>query len=366
MTCRRSEREMTGLRLVSLAGAPVLAVLLLALLTTPSWAQETPEHRRSSVWLPSWHMTKAYERVARNSDLFDVASPFWYDASTCSALTARRGAGSRTVILGLRAKGLNVVPTITGSGLGPRAALDCFSNARLRAAHIEQIAQVVTSHAYGGIDVDYEHLALTTDPVVAQKVRRAFSVFVEDLCDRMRSVNKMCVITVMPRTSDDLTVWRAKLIPGVYDYRAISASAARMRVMAYDQHAPNTAPGPIAGFPWVRQIVAYTVRKAPPGKVELGVPTYGRDWSGETAVTLSEQQAVSLARAHGLTPTFDPIQRELTFRYRAQGIWHEVWFSNPRAVAVRYWLARRKGMAGAAYWAAGLEQRGTWSAVRDR
>ena len=348
-----------------------VAVLASAIVSMPSPAtvgstNEAPRHRTSSVWLPNRNMTAEYKRIASNSDLFDLVSPFWYDATSCSRLTGRPGSGSRPAIRGLVAKGLRVVPTVTATGLAPRAAIRCFSGARRRAAHVEKLAKVVTSRAYRGIDIDYENLALTTSKRLAAKVRRVFTVFIEELCRRMRSLNKACVVTVMPRTSDELTVWRGKLIPGVYNYTAIAASASRMRVMAYDQHAPNTPPGPIAGFPWVRRVVAYTAGNAPLGKVELGVPTYGRDWSGGAAETLIGQQAVTLAHTHGVTPVFDPVQRELSFRYRANGVRHRVWFSSPAAVAARYRLARDTGMAGAAYWAAGLEQRGTWNAVRRR
>jgi spore germination protein YaaH len=348
-----------------------VAVLATAIGSMPSLAtvvsmDTKPRHRSSSVWLPNRNMAAEYRRVANNSDLFDLASPFWYDATSCSRLTGRPGAGSRAAIRGLVAKGLSVVPTVTATGLTPPAAIRCFSAGRRRAAHVERLAEVVTSRAYRGIDIDYESLALTTSPRLALKVQRSFTIFIDDLCRRMRRLHKVCVVTVMPRTSDELTVWRGKLIPGVYDYTAIAASASLMRVMAYDQHAPNTSPGPIAGFRWVRRVVAYAAGNAPLGKVELGVPTYGRDWSGGTADTLIGQQAVAIAHAHGVIPVFDPIQRELTYGYRADGVRHRVWFSSPAAVAARYQLARDTGMAGAAYWAAGLEQRGTWNAVRHR
>ena len=91
-----------------------------------------------------------------------------------------------------------MVPTATASGLGPHEAITCFSDPQRRAGHIEQPIGVVTSRDYEGLDINYEHLALTTDPVVAAKVRRAFSDFVQDLCDRLRRHEKACVVTVMP------------------------------------------------------------------------------------------------------------------------------------------------------------------------
>ncbi len=316
--------------------------------------------------MPTWVMDAAVRAVTDNSDLFSTASPFWYDAAGCSTITGRPGAGDPDLVGHLRSRGLAVVPTITGSGLGPRASVACFSDPARRANHILQVVALVRSHGYDGIDLDYENLALTTRPAVARRVRSAFSAFVTDLCGELRTLDKECSITVMPRTSDRLSVWRGKLIPGVYDYRVLGRQASRMRVMAYDQHASGTAAGPIAGFPWVKRIASYVARTAPVARTELGVPTYGRDWTGKVAKSLTRRQAVDLARTHGVRPRFDRKQRELTFGYRAGGVAHRVWFSNPRAVAARHALARRLGFAGAAYWAAGLEQPGTWSAVRRR
>jgi hypothetical protein len=217
-----------------------------------------------------------------------------------------------------------------------------------------------------GIDIDYEHLALTTDPRLATKVRRAFTLFVTKLCPRMHALSKLCVVTVMPRTSDRLTVWRGKLIPGVYNYRAIAAAASRMRVMAYDQHASTTAPGPIAGFPWVRAITSTS-----PGRRRL---TRWSSGSRPTAVTGPRER---LPRSPGsrrcdwrVSTASDPCSTRYSKSSRSPtaltGFGTECGSATPRRVAARYDLARDIGMAGAAYWAAGLEQRGTWGAVRRR
>jgi spore germination protein YaaH len=345
----------------------VLSVVLLLSPTGAAAAHAAAQPASgSSVWLPSWVMDAAVSTVADNSDLFGTTSLFWYDARSCSAIVGKPGAGDPQVLDALRSRGLAVTASITGSGLGPNAAVDCFSDPTRREQHVDMLVDLVGSLDYDGIDIDYENLALTTLPGTARRVRPAFSAFVTDLCSRLHSLGKSCAITVMPRTSDRLTVWRGKLIPGVYDYRVIGARATRMRVMAYDQHASGTSPGPIAGLPWVRRIASYVSATTDVGNTELGVPTYGRDWTGTTARSLTGQGAVQLAKAHGVVPRFDATQGEMTFTYRTSGERHTVWFSSPRAVAARYALARSRGFAGAAYWAAGLQQAGTWEAVRRR
>jgi spore germination protein YaaH len=140
----------------------------------------------------------------------------------------------------------------------------------------------------------------------------------------------------------------------------------RMRVMGYDQHANGTRPGPIAGYPWVSAVVRYAASTAPSGKVELGIPLYGRDWTGRRATSLSATQARALARAHSVRPRFDPDQRESTFRYVSGGRRHTVWYSGPRSVGARVTLARRQGLAGVAFWAPGMESGRTWAVVRSR
>lgn len=355
----------------------LLAALLLASVLTASpraEAGQVPETYRtqrtsepvSMVWLPHWSMAEALASV-RSSSLFGVVSPFWYNAVSCRRITGADGAGSRQVIDALRERGRRVLPTITASGLTPREAVRCFGNAQRRAAHVAQVVRVVTSRAgYAGVDIDYEHLALTIDPVKAQRVRTAFSRFVEDLCAALDTRRKACHITVMPRTSDRLSVWRGKLIPAVFDYARIGAAADRVRVMAYDQHAGEFGPGPVAGFPWVKRVADYALRQLPPGRLVLGIPTYARDFTRHDSTSLTARQALKLARDKSVRPHYDRTQRELVFRYRSRGVRHTVWISNRRAVADRYALAKTLGLAGAAYWAAGMEEQGTWAAVAAR
>jgi spore germination protein len=343
----------------------VLVLMLLPSLTVPASGAPVPTASRGgAAWLPTWVMADAVAAVRANADLFEQVSPFWFDATSCTRVTPRQGGGDRSVVSALRERGLRVVPTVTATGLSPAAAVHCLGDDTRRRAHVTLLVELAVSGGYDGLDVNYEHLALTTDPAVARRVRGAFTRFVADLCPALRGVGKQCSVTVMPRTSARFTVWRGKLMPAVYAYKALAVAADEIRVMAYDQHALKHGPGPIAGLPWVRRVVDYAVATMPRRKVRLGVPTYGRDFSRGSSVSLTRNAATELAARRGLRPRWDSLQAEATFTYRQAGVRHTVWFSSPRAVTVRTRLAQRRGLAGVVYWAAGLEPRGTWAAVR--
>lgn len=337
-------------------------VFLSQLATAPTPASVASAERtqlRSSIWLPG-----AAAEVSRNAAVFRTASLFWYDAASCSSVRLEPGAGDPGSVRRLRARGLRVMATVVGSGLPPHAAIRCFSNRARRDSHVRRLVRLAVGGHFAGIDIDYETLAHTKDPKRATRVRHVFDDFVADLCAALHRHDKLCTITVMPRLDDSMDVALGKVIPGVYDYGAIAAVADRLRVMAYDQHSRRFGPGPIAGYPWVKRVIAYTASKTSLDRVELGIPLYGRDFANHDSVSLSGSAALALARRHHVTPHFDTRQREATFRYRTHGAPHTVWFSSPDAVAARTRLAKADGMAGAAYWAADLDVAGTWRAVR--
>lgn len=136
--------------------------------------------------------------------------------------------------------------------------------------------------------------------------------------------------------------------------------------MAYDQHAHQFGPGPVAGWPWVQDVVAFALTEVPADRLRLGVPTYARDFARGRHVSLTGDQARRLAERHGARIRWSAEQRESWFAYRAGGVRHEVWLSSPRAVAARARLADRLGLRGSALWAAGLGAAGTWAAIARR
>lgn len=306
-------------------------------------------------------MSAALSSTLAHADVIGTANPFWYAISGDSTVVPDSGAGDPTIVAELRSHGLAVVPTVTEDD-GVAAFARLLASRRERAAMVRALVGIASAHGYSGVDLDFEDLAVDPGhhPAAADRVAAGYPGLVSQVCAALRAIARSCEITVMPRTSAAHTYWRGYLATWVYDYGALAKATSRVQIMAYDEHAPDVAAGPVAPLPWVRQVIAYARSQMPLDRAELGVPAYGYDWSAGSGTTLTAPQAEQLARSVRAHVRWNAAQAESMFRYRAGGVEHTVWFENATADADRAALAARDGMAGIAIWAAGDEDPALW------
>jgi spore germination protein len=164
----------------------------------------------------------------------------------------------------------------------------------------------------------------------------------------------------MPRTTGAHVYWRGQLATWVYDYGPLAKVADRVRIMAYDAHAPGGASGPVAPYEWVEQVISYASSVMAVDKVELALPAYGYDWSGHSATAITSRQARQLAIQSGMSPGWSATQAEDTFDYTADGRRHVVWYEGATADYDRARLAKAARFAGIDLWAAGGEDPAVW------
>ena len=106
----------------------------------------------------------------------------------------------------------------------------------------------------------------------------------------------------------------------------------------------------------VRQVVEYAVTQIPRDKIDLGIPNYGYDWplpyiQGEiAATTIGNIEAVEIAAANGAQIQFDETAQSPYFNYRADGVWHEVWFEDVRSWKEKFRLVEEYGLRGITVW----------------
>jgi spore germination protein YaaH len=242
-------------------------------------------------------------------------------------------------------KGAQVIPMVNGSG----AQVDkILTTAEYRKNFVNSAVKLINQTNADGIVVNLEILA--TDS------RSGLTSLMKELYTALHPMGKLVIISVMPKTSDTAEPWLK-----AFDYASISPYADYVQVMTYDKHYSTSAPGPISPLDWMRSVLQYTVQKIPREKILLGIPYYGRAWTGNetdgyTSFSLSWNKAVNeIAIPEGIsisreTTATDPVGVP-TFKYTdAEGKERTVYFDDAQSWNEKLKLLDQFQIGGVAPW----------------
>lgn len=242
------------------------------------------------------------------------------------------------------------LPVLTLTPFGPDGNFNnqlihsVVNNDAYRDSLIQNLLAVMEEKGYQGVDIDFEYI-LAED-------RDAFSAFVRQVAETMRSAGYHTSVALAPKTSSD----QAGLLYEGKDYRALGEAADHVLLMTYEWGYTYGPPMAVAPVNQVRRVVEYALTQIPREKIDLGIPNYGYDWPlpyerGVTAATtVSNVQAVRIAVEHGAEILFDPVAQSPYFKYTESGIEHEVWFEDVRSMQEKFNLIKTYGLRGCGYW----------------
>jgi cellulose synthase/poly-beta-1,6-N-acetylglucosamine synthase-like glycosyltransferase/peptidoglycan/xylan/chitin deacetylase (PgdA/CDA1 family)/spore germination protein YaaH len=157
--------------------------------------------------------------------------------------------------------------------------------------------------------------------------------------------------------------------------KRIAAASDFVILMAYDEHAEDDEPGPIASERWFEKVIADVAAVLPREKFVAGLGNYAYDWTAgrppaesiSTHLALVRATTYAAGRAPAATVIFDEISRNPTFTYADEaGAQHEVWFLDAVTASNQWQIARKAGAAGGALWLLGSEDEGVWSFLDRR
>lgn len=343
--------------------ALTLTVPALTVATPAATAATAPKPQRLvSGWLPYWSMTAAKANVTGNGDLVSIASPFWYDARSTTAISGHSGAGNTAVIADLRRKGIKVVPTVT-DGVSPATLSKIMNTTSLRKAHVNALVNLAVAKGYDGLDLDYEKMCFGSTRTQRPALRTGFTLLVRDLSAALHARKKMLTIAVAPTTAN---------VPGtaayVYDYRALGRYVDRFRIMTYDYSWRGGTAGHVAPITWQNRVINYATSTMPRSKVQMGIPAYGYNWgkTGTPATSVTYAQAIALQKQYKAARKWDAYAQSPYFTYRdAKKVTHRVYYTDAAAILARVNLAKKLGINGVTFWAFGQEDPRMWSAIRS-
>jgi spore germination protein YaaH len=273
-----------------------------------------------------------------------------------------------------------VMPLVVQRGFDQPLMHTVLDDPAARARAIRYLLYYALRDGYLGMQFDYENIHYS--------YRDRFTTFFHEAAREFHRHGLLLSIAVVGKYSDERNAespggyenWS-----GVYDYAAIGRVADFVSIMAYPQHAGFSDPGPIAGYPWVQQVVDFTLKQMPARKVSLGVPLYGHRWTaiapGEVANPASfvqDNEGAKVKRwktastGYPAIPdfekqapaTWDELELSPNITFSENGLANVVWFENAKSLQPKLQLSVDRRLQGISAWVLGREDPAFWTMVQ--
>ena len=249
---------------------------------------------------------------------------------------------------------LTVTNQRAGAGFSGDIAHAIFRDEAAQGRFLENLERALAEGGYYGLNLDFEY--------VFPYDREAYNDFLQKLSDRLHCLGCLLVTALAPKVGGD----QQGLLYTAHDYAAHGRAADYVVLMTYEWGYTYGPPMAVAPIDRVRQVLDYAVSVMPAGKILLGVPNYGYDWTlpfrqGSAARVLSNTGAVTLAGQAGAAIEYDERAQAPFFRYYdSDGRQHEVWFEDARSIRAKYALVGEYGLAGVSIWNLNSYYRTLW------
>jgi len=208
------------------------------------------------------------------------------------------------------------------------------------------LAFLATDH-YKGATIDFEEIPFKAQP--------GFRALISELSQDLHARGLKLYVNV-PVANED------------FDFRKLAAASDGLIIMNYDQHHPESAPGPIAGQDWFTANLKLALKTIDKTKIICAIGNYGYDWatSRKRRVIFVENNNVQTAWLHATESeseiAFDTSSLNPHFAYMDDnGTSHRVWFLDGVTALNQMRAAREMGIRTFALWRLGSEDRSLWS-----
>jgi spore germination protein YaaH/putative cell wall-binding protein len=297
--------------------------------------------------------------VNRANGNLQVVSPSYFDINTDGSLklTAQL---SQTFINEMHKRNIKVVPFLSNhwdrnigrAGLANREKL------------VTQIAQAIQTYNLDGVNVDIEN--------VTHVDKEDFTELVRLLRNKVPE-HKEVSVAVAINPNGWTQGWH-----GSYDYKNLSQISDYLMVMAYDESYFGGPSGPVASIGWVEKGINELLKHAPPNKIVLGLPFFGRYWQEGAAIGghgIAKHMADTLVQKYDGSITFDEKSQSpranftiregdpttvVSGRTLTTGN-YTLWFEDQRSLQEKFNLINKHSLLGSGSWALGLENLGIWA-----
>jgi spore germination protein YaaH len=299
-----------------------------------------------SAWIANWDEDRAVASLTTQSRIGTIM-PFWYQLDSNGKVIASAAKQKAAIQQTAITRHLNLIPTITNE-FDPDRVSALLDDPELQIEVIDDLVFQAQVQGYQGWDIDWEELYPGDKP--------GFSDFVRMFSEKLHSKKLILSVTLQAKkgASTDAPSTQAQ------DWTELAKSADQLRIMIYDYHHSDSAPGPITPLDELQAVLAYAVNTIPKEKIFIALPTYGYDWVAQKGDDLQYADAVNLVEAKHLKTRRDDQTGELTAAYTQNREKHTIWYQDAESTRIKIDIIRSFGINNFSFWRLGGEDPGIW------
>lgn len=231
-----------------------------------------------------------------------------------------------------------------GEGFSSELARTILTTDSVQDTLLTNVVNTMRQKNYKGLVIDFEY--------IFPQNREDFNRFISKVAARLRPLGYTIASALAPKLSAN----QQGLLYEAHDYPVHGRIMDFVILMTYEWgyiYGPAQA---VAPADQVEKVLQYATSVIPSEKILMGMPNYGYDWTlpfvqGSSARSITNNQAISIARRVGANIQFDSKAQAPFFRYYdEQGRQHEVWFDDARSIQARLKSVQDYNLAGVSYW----------------
>jgi spore germination protein YaaH len=303
-----------------------------------------------------------------HKDKIDILSPTWYQIDETGLVT---GEPQPVVLKAAHDAHVTVMPLFALFNAEKLHALagDQKAQDEMNAAFVRECKE----HGYAGVNYDIEDVMWTDRDALSAMVKKTAAVL-----HREHLLLSIDVVPNAPGHAGETAFgkwifeeWRLG-----YDLKALGESVDLLCLLTYDQSTHWTTPGPVGGWVWTNENLAYALKSVPPEKLSLGIALYGYRWyTGDPGLNKKEKTpnitadytsaplAMYFRDTYGGKEQWDEVDHTPWFYFYRDQMREWVFYTNKRAFNDRYVLARENHLSGICMWVLGEEDPEIWSVL---
>ncbi|PYI54834.1 LysM peptidoglycan-binding domain-containing protein [Paenibacillus flagellatus] len=294
--------------------------------------------------------------VNETAEFLTYFSLFQYIVRRDGTLQPPNDEAALAAIRGTNAVPMMVITNFESGTFSAETARAVFDNPDTRSKLIDNVLATMRAKNFYALNIDFEH--------VFPADREKYNAFLRDITARVHAENKLVSTALAPKAS----ATQAGSWYEAHDYAAHGRIVDFVIIMTYEWGWSGGPPMAVAPIPQVRRVLDFAVTVIPRGKIMMGAPLYGYNWTlpytpgGKFAPTLSPKAAVNLARDVGAYIQYDYTAQAPFFRYYDNdGRQHIVWFEDARSMQAKFDLIKEYGLRGISYWVLGQRFPQNWA-----